>query len=519
MKEKNGAIFLRRFWFWVMPLLVLFILLQGCDKGIDVASFPRSADALENGYQALYEKLNVGDKLIDTLNSNLIVNYLPEWEKSREYQKNDSSHHRIVPLKPVVTTGGIAKVANVISDFPFLFIVNGKQFYFGRFFSSAYSEGQVVNMDSVFVNGEMELTEVFTNKIIKYRYEGGAGEYIRPSVQARQATGRNLQSRYELRCETEITCTWYADCQGGLYLATSPSGTCIQPPSTTPCDYSAPWQRSTDIRREVCQNVWIPDPIDPGVPGGGGPPTNEDNKTEKEKILRDLKLSDCQGVKKANEIAKDIKIRNAINAIKSKTKEWGVELKLADPNDPNSLTVGAPYTDSRSSVVNLTPSWDQRQGYTIGFIHNHPNGGSPSPSDIFNAAVDLVTMAGQQNIPADQLSLYLNNFVSIVVSGDYIYTITVKEAQTFAYMTREFEGSRQVKENLRYRESIEKYLEDNNIQNPSRTQMQTAGESALLKLFGNMFNLSKQKINEIEKNQSVQRSADGSINTKNPCNP
>ncbi|TDS05543.1 hypothetical protein, partial [Sphingobacterium paludis] len=211
--------------------------------------------------------------------------------------------------------------------------------------------------------------------------------------------------------------------------------------------------------------IWIePVPVNPPAPPpslpfiptitlppfGAGGVTTDDVRKQKADILARLKISDCDGVKRANEVSKNVDVQKAIQAIKDKPKEWGVEIELPDPSDPSKFILGEPFTQENKNLITFNPTWDNDNGYTIGFIHNHPSGSAPSPSDIFNASFDLMDGAQNLNIPPEQFLIYLNNFASLIVSDNYIYTITIKDAQLFAYMTKELYGERQIAENIRY---------------------------------------------------------------------
>ncbi|TDS08872.1 hypothetical protein, partial [Sphingobacterium paludis] len=100
-----------------------------------------------------------------------------------------------------------------------------------------------------------------------------------------------------------------------------------------------------------------------------------------------------------------------------------------------------------------------------------------------------------------------------------IYTITIKDAQLFAYMTKELYGERQIAENIRYTDySLEAF--DNLHGDPnSNLDIQRSQESALLQLFGKMFNLNKQKLGDTDQNEAVKRDSEGNILVEDPCKP
>ncbi|TDS05550.1 hypothetical protein, partial [Sphingobacterium paludis] len=100
-----------------------------------------------------------------------------------------------------------------------------------------------------------------------------------------------------------------------------------------------------------------------------------------------------------------------------------------------------------------------------------------------------------------------------------IYTITIKDAQLFAYMTKELYGERQIAENIRYADLTRSAFRDSNGNPDSKLDIQKSGESALLQLFGKMFNLNKQKISDTDKNENVKLDSEGNVTMKDPCKP
>ena len=237
--------------------------------------------------------------------------------------------------------------------------------------------------------------------------------------------------------------------------------------------------------------------IGSGLSGGG--PANSINPLT-------IKKSDCDGITTANKILANAQVKNVIKNIKNKNVEWAASISVANPKNANVIEVGEPYTNNIPNRVSFSPQWRANEAYNIGFIHNHPAGTAPSPSDIFNVAHSFTQMAIQDGIGHEQLTNYINNYSSIVVSGDYVYTITVKDARLFSYMKDAFTPQRQAIENERYLEYVKKYYDDNDIDGEATAEeKQSATEFALLKLFDEMINLNKQKISDQNNNKSIKR--------------
>ncbi|AKK71288.1 hypothetical protein OK18_00325 [Chryseobacterium gallinarum] len=271
-----------------------------------------------------------------------------------------------------------------------------------------------------------------------------------------------------------------------------------------------------DVYGVTSSPIYLPDYWPTLIAPIGGAPVEP---TPNQLILQQAKFSDCDGVKRANELAKIQAIRDAIALIKNKNVEWGVPLQLDDPNDGRTPKPGTPYTNNKTNSISFKPTWNSVDGYLIGFIHNHPSGGAPSPSDLFNPAMNIMKMVDNGSIPPSQIQNYLQNFVSIIVSGEYVYTVTIKNALLFSIMAGDFNKA-QSAATIQYKNLLTDYFVNNNIGDPpSIADNQKGGEKVLLTLYGKMFNLSKQKISDLDKNQSVQRDSQGNIILKDPCTP
>ncbi|OOG19800.1 hypothetical protein BWD42_07845 [Sphingobacterium sp. CZ-UAM] len=236
-------------------------------------------------------------------------------------------------------------------------------------------------------------------------------------------------------------------------------------------------------------------------------------------IVQQTKNTECDGVRRANELANNAAIRAAIAQIKDRSVEWGVAGTLSDPDVPNSINMGTPYTDNKTNSISFKPTWSAQEGYTLVFIHNHPSGSAPSPSDLFNAAINIKNVVDNGLMTESQLTNYLTNFASIIVSGDYVYTVTIKNALLFSLMAGEFDKA-QAEATRQYKNALTTYFVDNGIGEPATTsEKQLGGESILIKMYDKMFNLSKQKITDANNNKIVKKDAQGNIIKTDPCTP
>lgn len=249
------------------------------------------------------------------------------------------------------------------------------------------------------------------------------------------------------------------------------------------------------------------------VGGGSGPGPELDPK----KKLMAVKRTDCDGINTANKVTSNALVQKKINEIKNKSMEYGTAIMFSDPGSINTVTLGTTNSGSENNVQ-ISPAWDQNRGYHTGYIHNHPSGSAPSPADVLGPIHNLNDMMTQANISESQMRHYIENFSSIVVSGDNVYTITIKDVYHYSQMKQAYTPQRAFTERQRYEVMAREYLESNGIKEGdyvSPSMNQEAGEFALLRLFDQMIHLNKQKIGEQNKNQAVKR--DGKKLKKSGC--
>ncbi|WP_343558970.1 chitin binding peritrophin-A domain-containing protein [Sphingobacterium sp.] len=275
------------------------------------------------------------------------------------------------------------------------------------------------------------------------------------------------------------------------------------------------------------EEVEVPPPTNPNNPGGdgnttppggsgggGGTPVTPGGGSSGTNPTPDpmaIKKTPCDAMALANRINSDLRVKRIVDSIKNKGKEFGAYISFADPENANSIKFGTIY-EGQHSKITINPRWNANEGYHLGFIHNHPEGNAPSPSDIFAILHNLEQM--KQDVSASQLTNYINNFNSIVVSGGNIYTISIKNARYAGYAKT---GYNKEKIAARHKKLAERYATKQAGQSLTAEQIQEAGEYALLKLFGEEISITKQQIGVDNSNRNLSTSG-FSIVKSNPCN-
>ncbi|MGE8377432.1 MAG: chitin binding peritrophin-A domain-containing protein [Sphingobacterium sp.] len=280
--------------------------------------------------------------------------------------------------------------------------------------------------------------------------------------------------------------------------------------------------------REI-DEVEVPPPTNPNNPGnggetppgngGGGVPVNPggsggnsggNTATPPLNLIR----SDCDAISLANNLNLDPRLQRIVDSIKTKTKEYGTYFSFPDPNNPNNISFGIIRTDAERSTINLPPKWNATDGFNFGTIHNHPAKSAPSPADIYNAVQDLAQMDNRNDVTDVQLTNYISKFASVVVSGDYIYTISIKNARYLSYAKEAFNPEKMKK---LYDRHSKLYIDEKKFEGELTVeQRQQAGEYALLLLFGNEIHLTKQRIGGNNRAELIKRSG-YDIQQVNPC--
>ncbi|MFD2555242.1 hypothetical protein [Sphingobacterium tabacisoli] len=243
-------------------LILLLLLIQASCKNDDIVPKLEMQTNHSIGItelQKIYLKKNIKEKTKEDFKEGSSINYEPDWSSVKQEIIDDSTTYFLVRVKPVVDDGKERREVTTINSIPFLLFSNTDRVFIGKFLVIDS------NIESQFLkNGTLKLKDLITNHTSLFVYKDGT-VLSDKNNQANRISKLTSTSRSQ-SCITIVTCDWYTDCQGTLYLATSPYGTCNVPASSSPCDYSAAWSQRASIIDIVCND----DPTPPGGDNGGG---------------------------------------------------------------------------------------------------------------------------------------------------------------------------------------------------------------------------------------------------------
>jgi|GEM_PF-3607607 len=207
------------------------------------------------------------------------------------------------------------------------------------------------------------------------------------------------------------------------------------------------------------------DPEWDGGSGGGGEPVYNTVKDpcEEKKVVNSNALNPI--VKAQNDKVKAY--------LSTSQYEWGTEHVLIDYQNPSAGYKDKPIrTDNQVDGLSSKFTWDASEGYTIGFVHDHPAGKAPSPNDIF----DMVEY-GISNQDLDRSwggkAFFLSNASVTVIAGDLTYVVTINDWDALQALYNTFHSNEAA-----FNQSFEKKADSYN-----------SGMKALIRTFGNSINL------------------------------
>jgi len=242
----------------------------------------------------------------------------------------------------------------------------------------------------------------------------------------------------------------------------------------------------------ICTVEWVPDPVDPGDEGGecvymcDGPGGGSGNGSGPSQ-------DPCDQKPKVNNKASTSYISNQNNTILANTistgQEHGANQRL---NSMSNLTdfKSQPVTSGTTSAWTPGFTWNQTDGFTIGFSHGHPGGTGPSPADVFILVAYLNSgMNGQQEA---QRNFYKENasVTTMTQNGSYIVRITDWPAVQSIISSSFSTAPQKAMFNASYQTKAITYLTNN----PS-SNVGDAGTFALLNLLPNAITVFRAPVN------------------------
>jgi len=213
--------------------------------------------------------------------------------------------------------------------------------------------------------------------------------------------------------------------ENGSGAGTSPApAPCIPPQST-----------STNA---VTGHLVIDAPIgsEPPPPSDGGNPAPVNYCKTGTVTQTDTTANPCAQLSQLNAAATNAVITNQNQQLSvysaTDNVEHGFDQNLQSWSAGNGIYLTTPQINASASTpdqMNPPFYWDNVNGYTIGFTHDHPNGTAPSPEDIFsmllNSQSTTLTSAGQQAV-----AFYKANVSVTVVTSDNNYVVTINNWST-----------------------------------------------------------------------------------------
>ncbi len=289
----------------VFLLLLICIVISRCAKdrlinnvkGLKTlsASSPDLANrllAIKNSYvaQGLHQKIqpNLSEKLTWT----------PDWKNPRIQVVNDTVSYVFFRLIAQVKQGGKSFVATEIGAASYLMVKNEKEFYKAFYFRPTAGENdtpsrEILNMQNF--SGNLLVTNLKDGKNFLLEYSNGelsVGYQKKKMLSANKLAlnGPPTISYWESQCRYEMReCTYVSSgtvsCGGTFGFEVVYSEYCNFP---SPICGVAFWL-SDYADREVCVDVWFPDP--PTNPGDGGSGNNGSTGTTAEQFNQRINLS------------------------------------------------------------------------------------------------------------------------------------------------------------------------------------------------------------------------------------
>jgi len=252
---------------------------------------PDLAKRLEQLKKVFYQE-GLDKKLIPNIDQKLV--WEPDWKHPKVQTVNDSTSYVFFKLLAYVKQGSKLMEAKEVDAASYLMIKNEQDFY-KALYRVKNGPGEI-EVDLTHFSGRLLLNSLKNNQSFLLNYLNGKivndAKISLDKLGSSGGAGKIPTTAYwESYCRTEIKeCTYVSNelinCMGAIYFGVVYSYDCRWPSAV--CD--VPFYLSNFAYREVCQNIWFPDPPSPGGGGGGGGVGGTDTSSEENDP--DLK-SDC----------------------------------------------------------------------------------------------------------------------------------------------------------------------------------------------------------------------------------
>jgi hypothetical protein len=149
----------------------------------------------------------------------------------------------------------------------------------------------------------------------------------------------------------------------------------------------------------------------------------------------------CDGLARMKAQARIQRIKSITESMESYnsnfTDEYGSEVNLSSPNNDTLFMSPNFVTDNLPDQVSLGFSWNSSEGYTVGWLHDHPAGTPPDLADLFAMAQSYYDPE-LVNAGSSAQQFYKDHVTTTVLTTDYTYKVTVKDWDLFLKYNNDF---------------------------------------------------------------------------------
>lgn len=124
--------------------------------------------------------------------------------------------------------------------------------------------------------------------------------------------------------------------------------------------------------------------------------------------------------------------------------------------------------------------------------------------------IDVSQMQTQPGITSAEVDFYTKNFSAVIVTSSYVYTITIKDVAQYKIHQSNHAAS-PLSRITEYQNHASFYIVNYN------NDQREAGEYALLKMYGNSINITRQNVNSNNSNVELKLNTNNLVISNNPC--